>query len=78
MKAYSGRARGQFPKYWLLFQVSVPQLGWNTYFISKGSGGGKYSSFYPCLSFFLSCDEEQWTSFEFERYDLSTVLRNGS
>ncbi|XP_022977427.1 alpha-mannosidase [Cucurbita maxima] len=44
VKAYSGRARGQFPKYWLLFQVSVPQLGWNTYFISKGSGGGKRRS----------------------------------
>ncbi|XP_022132790.1 alpha-mannosidase [Momordica charantia] len=44
VKAYLGFPRGQFPKYWLLFQVSVPQLGWNTYFISKGSGGGKRRS----------------------------------
>ncbi|XP_022132720.1 alpha-mannosidase-like [Momordica charantia] len=41
VKAYLGLPRGQFPKYWLLFQVSVPQLGWNTYFISKGSSGGQ-------------------------------------
>lgn len=23
------------PKYWLLFGVTVPPLGWSTYFISK-------------------------------------------
>ncbi|KAL0543429.1 hypothetical protein IC582_018525 [Cucumis melo] len=48
VKANLGLPRGQFPKYWLLFQVSVPQLGWNTYFISKGNGGGKRrSEFFP-------------------------------
>lgn len=34
-KAYLGVSPKQGPMYWLLFQVSVPPLGWNTYFISK-------------------------------------------
>lgn len=37
-KAYLGRSPKNVPKFWLLFQVSVPPLGWNTYFISKASG----------------------------------------
>lgn len=32
-KAYLGVSVKQAPKYWLLFRVSVPPLGWNTYFI---------------------------------------------
>ncbi|KAF5753052.1 hypothetical protein HS088_TW01G00970 [Tripterygium wilfordii] len=35
LKAYLGLTSNQVPKYWLLFQVSVPPLGWTTYFISK-------------------------------------------
>ncbi|KAJ9703748.1 hypothetical protein PVL29_005156 [Vitis rotundifolia] len=38
IKAYLGRSPKNVPKFWLLFQVSVPPLGWNTYFISKASG----------------------------------------
>ncbi|XVF15938.1 hypothetical protein REPUB_Repub09cG0198800 [Reevesia pubescens] len=38
-KAYLGLSSDRVPKYWLLFQVSVPPLGWNTYFISKGAKG---------------------------------------
>ncbi|KAA8547521.1 hypothetical protein F0562_003950 [Nyssa sinensis] len=38
IKAYLGITPNQVPKYWLFFQVSVPPLGWNTYFISKVSG----------------------------------------
>ncbi|XP_010246825.1 PREDICTED: alpha-mannosidase isoform X2 [Nelumbo nucifera] len=34
-KAYLGVSPKQVRRYWLLFQVSVPPLGWNTYFISK-------------------------------------------
>ncbi|KAL5986035.1 hypothetical protein ACLOJK_028025 [Asimina triloba] len=34
-KAYLGVSPKQVPKYWLLFRVAVPPLGWNTYFISK-------------------------------------------
>ncbi|XP_062143909.1 alpha-mannosidase isoform X3 [Alnus glutinosa] len=40
-RAYLGLSSKQVPKYWLLFQASVPPLGWNTYFISKASGKGK-------------------------------------
>lgn len=41
VKAYLGVSAQAAPKYWLVFQVSVPPLGWNTYFISKaGSEGG--------------------------------------
>ncbi|KAK9990150.1 hypothetical protein SO802_025135 [Lithocarpus litseifolius] len=39
-KAYLGQSSKQIPKYWLLFQASVPPLGWNTYFISNASGKG--------------------------------------
>ncbi|XP_022741815.1 alpha-mannosidase-like [Durio zibethinus] len=38
-KAYLGLSSDMVPKYWLLFQASVPPLGWNTYFISKGAIG---------------------------------------
>ncbi|XP_061357704.1 alpha-mannosidase isoform X2 [Gastrolobium bilobum] len=41
VKAYLGLSPKQAPKYWLLFQVSVPPLGWSTYFISKAAGKGK-------------------------------------
>ncbi|KAK4583933.1 hypothetical protein RGQ29_021880 [Quercus rubra] len=40
-KAYLGQSSKQIPKYWLLFQASVPPLGWNTYFISNASGKGE-------------------------------------
>ncbi|PON53460.1 Glucan biosynthesis, periplasmic [Parasponia andersonii] len=36
-QAYLGQSPKKAPKYWLHFQVSVPPLGWNTYFVSKGS-----------------------------------------
>ncbi|KOM28079.1 hypothetical protein LR48_Vigan499s002300 [Vigna angularis] len=35
VKAYLGVSPKQAPKYWLMFQASVPPLGWSTYFISK-------------------------------------------
>ncbi|KAK7252975.1 hypothetical protein RIF29_37311 [Crotalaria pallida] len=41
VKAYMGFSPKQAPKYWLLFQVSVPPLGWSTYFISKAPGEGE-------------------------------------
>ncbi|KAI6671517.1 hypothetical protein NL676_006402 [Syzygium grande] len=41
VKAYLGLSPNQVPKYWLLFQVSLPPLGWNTYFISKAATEGK-------------------------------------
>ncbi|KAK1303873.1 hypothetical protein QJS10_CPB11g01988 [Acorus calamus] len=37
-EAYLGVKSKKVPKYWLLFHVSAPPLGWNTYFISKSSG----------------------------------------
>ncbi|XP_058107978.1 alpha-mannosidase-like isoform X3 [Magnolia sinica] len=42
-KAYLGVSAKEIPKYWLLFQVSVPPLGWSTYFISKAGGQGASS-----------------------------------
>ncbi|KAJ0096735.1 hypothetical protein Patl1_29102 [Pistacia atlantica] len=35
--AYLGHSSNQVPKYWLLFQASLPPLGWNTYFISNAT-----------------------------------------
>jgi alpha-mannosidase len=40
IKAYLGITSDKPPKYWLVFQASVPPLGWNTYFISKSTGTG--------------------------------------
>ncbi|KAG0474873.1 hypothetical protein HPP92_014559 [Vanilla planifolia] len=37
VKAYLGDFPKDSPKYWLVFQVLVPPLGWNTYFISKST-----------------------------------------
>ncbi|KAM7524053.1 hypothetical protein LguiA_013955 [Lonicera macranthoides] len=39
-KAYVGISPKDSPKYWLLFQATVPPLGWNTYFVSKVTGAG--------------------------------------
>jgi len=50
VKAYLGVSPKQAPKYWLLFQASVPPLGWSTYFISKATGTGTL----PLFSHFLS------------------------
>ncbi|KAL5754442.1 hypothetical protein ACOSP7_022662 [Xanthoceras sorbifolium] len=38
-EAYLGKSSKQVPRYWLLFQVTVPPLGWNTYFISNKAAG---------------------------------------
>ncbi|KAM0950051.1 putative alpha-mannosidase [Dioscorea sansibarensis] len=40
VEAYLGISPKASPKYWLVFQVSVPPLGWNTYFISEVAGAG--------------------------------------
>lgn len=39
-EAYLGASPAQVPKYWLLFQASLPPLGWNTYFVSKATTEG--------------------------------------
>jgi hypothetical protein len=41
LKAY-GFPSIQVPRYWLHFQVSVPPLGWSTYFIASATGIGKH------------------------------------
>ncbi|KAM0909303.1 hypothetical protein ACQ4PT_014880 [Festuca glaucescens] len=40
VKAYLGINTDKPPKYWLVFQASVPPMGWNTYFVSKPTGTG--------------------------------------
>uniref|UniRef100_A0A452XFA2 Uncharacterized protein n=1 Tax=Aegilops tauschii subsp. strangulata TaxID=200361 RepID=A0A452XFA2_AEGTS len=40
VKAYLGINTDKPPKYWLVFQASVPPMGWNTYFVSKPKGAG--------------------------------------
>ncbi|XP_031381358.1 probable alpha-mannosidase At5g13980 isoform X2 [Punica granatum] len=40
VKAYLGRNAGGTPKYWLVFPVSVPALGFSTYSISRAQGTG--------------------------------------
>ncbi|KAH9608357.1 hypothetical protein KSS87_017812 [Heliosperma pusillum] len=39
-KAYLRVTSAKAPKFWLCFGVSVPPLGWNTYFISMSNGKG--------------------------------------
>ncbi|KAG1354131.1 Alpha-mannosidase [Cocos nucifera] len=46
VKAYIGVPPKEAPKYWLVFQVSVPPLGWNSYFISRASGKGMSRNVY--------------------------------
>ncbi|KAI3813627.1 hypothetical protein L1987_18356 [Smallanthus sonchifolius] len=43
-EAYLGISPKDVPKYWLLFQASVPPLGWNTYFVTQTPGTGGYVS----------------------------------
>ncbi|KAG2549873.1 hypothetical protein PVAP13_9KG286900 [Panicum virgatum] len=38
VKAYLGITSDKAPKYWLVFQASVPPMGWNSYYISKSTG----------------------------------------
>lgn len=38
LRAYLGISSDKVPKYWLCFEVSVPALGWNTYFVSMRTG----------------------------------------
>ncbi|XP_017257760.1 alpha-mannosidase [Daucus carota subsp. sativus] len=44
-EAYLGRPPEEEPKYWLIFQASVPPLGWNTYFLSVSTGKGERSGY---------------------------------
>ncbi|KAG2538753.1 hypothetical protein PVAP13_9NG361100 [Panicum virgatum] len=37
-QAYLGITSDKAPKYWLVFQASVPPMGWNSYYISKPTG----------------------------------------
>lgn len=41
VKAYLGISPSITPKFWLIFAVSVPPLGFNTYFVSSTKGKGK-------------------------------------
>lgn len=41
VKAYLGITPDKPPRYWLVFQASVPPMGWNSYFISRPTGAGK-------------------------------------
>lgn len=45
VEVYLGISPKRAPKYWLFFQVSVPPLGWNTYFISKASQKGSSAGY---------------------------------
>ncbi|KAK4760251.1 hypothetical protein SAY87_005144 [Trapa incisa] len=40
VKVYLGRNAGEAPKYWLVFSVSVPSLGFSTYSILRAQGTG--------------------------------------
>ncbi|KAL9679438.1 hypothetical protein QQ045_017300 [Rhodiola kirilowii] len=45
-KAYLGTKPKNVPKYWLVFQGSVPAMGWNTFFVSKSPETGKRRQLY--------------------------------
>ena len=49
-EAYLGQSSKQIPKYWLIFQASVPPLGWDTYFISRGATKGRCAFLLSCKS----------------------------
>ncbi|XP_042469663.1 alpha-mannosidase-like [Zingiber officinale] len=52
VEAYLGVSPKETPKYWLIFQVSIPPIGWNTYFISKDSqkvAHSEYTSSYATM-----------------------------
>ncbi|KAK4784826.1 hypothetical protein SAY86_019194 [Trapa natans] len=49
-KAYLGTSPAETPKYWLLFQVSLPPLGWNTYFVSNSITKGESKREFVTLS----------------------------
>ncbi|KAL6905806.1 hypothetical protein ACP4OV_003407 [Aristida adscensionis] len=38
VKAYLGITAGKTPKYWLIFEASIPPMGWNSFFISRSTG----------------------------------------
>ncbi|KAF8694238.1 hypothetical protein HU200_038373 [Digitaria exilis] len=44
VKAYLGTTPGAKPKFWLAFPVSVPPLGFNTYFVSSSKKSGNFTS----------------------------------
>uniref|UniRef100_A0A1J3IV57 Alpha-mannosidase n=1 Tax=Noccaea caerulescens TaxID=107243 RepID=A0A1J3IV57_NOCCA len=44
VEAYLGQSPTQVPKYWLVFSVSVPPLGFTTYTVSTAKKTGGYSS----------------------------------
>lgn len=60
VEAYLGKSPKKAPKYWLLFPVSVPPLGLNSYFVSKASHKGtparlSYLQFILCLFSSIFC-----------------------
>lgn len=57
VEAYLGVSSNKTLNYWLVFQVSVPPMGWNSYFISKQSRKGGFLSFglYIIFAFALHC-----------------------
>ena len=46
VKAYLGTSPGVTPKFWLAFPVSVPPLGFNTYFVSSMKKSGDFISLF--------------------------------
>ncbi|KAF8754033.1 hypothetical protein HU200_011530 [Digitaria exilis] len=44
VKAYLGITPDKTPKYWLVFQASVPPMGWDSYYISRGTREGYNST----------------------------------
>lgn len=70
-EAYLGQSSKQVPRYWLLFQVTVPPLGWNTYFISRAAGKGTCLLLCPCSALgAYKC----WTSFNLHRIFTKEIL----
>ncbi|XP_077246592.1 alpha-mannosidase-like isoform X2 [Tasmannia lanceolata] len=73
-KAYLGVSSKELPKYWFLFQVSIPPFGWSTYFISKADGKGTGRNVYPSVM-----DSSQNETFEVGPGDfrMSFSLKSG-
>lgn len=69
VEAYLGVSPKETPKYWLIFQVSIPPIGWSTYFISKDSQKGSFRNSltaYLCLTFYFKFYSKLLNIFTFE------------
>ncbi|WOL11467.1 putative alpha-mannosidase [Canna indica] len=73
-KAYLGISLRSTPKYWLAFPVSIPPLGFNTYFVSSTKEKGSVSA----VSTFYSSEESKSDNLEVGQGNLKLLYNADS